>query len=113
MCAGIRRPESLGSSGWRPLGVRLWLVGRAPGGPRRCCDGMSEAYWRMLSTDINRAPVACRCSEEDGRCCWRGGESRESVMSTVGPRLLLAVGALIVAGVGNGRAIVVVVVIEL
>jgi hypothetical protein len=76
--------------------VRLWWAGRVAGGPRRCCEGMSEAYCRMLSTLIRRAPVACRCNDDDGRCCWRGAESRESVMSTVGPRLLFAVGALIV-----------------
>ena len=37
----------------------------------------------MLSTLIRRAPVACRCSDDDGRCCCRGAESRESVSGGV------------------------------
>ena len=75
----------------------MCIMGRLPlpGGPRRCCcEGMSEAYCRMLSTEINSAPVACLCPTP-GRWGARGAVSRASVMSTVGPLLLLAVGPLI------------------
>ncbi|CAI6339486.1 unnamed protein product [Periconia digitata] len=96
MCCGTNLPESLGSRGCLPLGVRVCINGRCPGGPRRCCDGISEAYCSILSTEINfappppppsgRCPVFCRCST-----CGRTFGSRESVMSTVGPLLLFAV----------------------
>ena len=67
----------MGSRGWRPLGVRVCIIGRKPGGPRRCCDGMSDAYWRILSTDMSFAPPG------RGTCCRgpaRMGASRVSVI---------------------------------
>lgn len=51
----------------------------------------------MLSTEMSRALVPCLCTAP-GRCGGRGALealSRASVMSTVGPLLLLAVGPLI------------------
>lgn len=51
----------------------------------------------MLSTEMSRALVLCLCTTL-GRCGGRGALgvlSRASVMSTVGPLLLLAVGPLI------------------
>jgi hypothetical protein len=47
----------------------------------------------MLSTEINFAPGLCPVGV---RCNPRGGESLESVIKTVGPLLLFAVGPLIV-----------------
>jgi hypothetical protein len=70
-----------------PLFLR-WFAGagrRLPGGPRAWPEGISDAYWRTLSTDIKRvgarfrgAPGALRL----GRCvALRAvkGRSRESV----------------------------------
>lgn len=49
----------------------------------------------MLSTEMSFAPVVGLCPV--AVLCSFGGESRASVISTVGPRLLFAVGALMMS----------------
>jgi hypothetical protein len=67
-------PPSLGLSGWRPEGVRVWTCGRGPGAVRRCAEGMSEAYCSTWSTDITRVSLREAEGRLTGVCL-----SRESV----------------------------------
>lgn len=75
----------------------MCTFGLASGGPRRCAEGISLAYCRMRSTLMMPVPVLSPiCGLCEDLEAFHAA-SRASVTSTVGPRLLLVLGAAILA----------------